>query len=195
MSMLDHPLFGDYAFNKFGVIGSAICYDDIRPVMPDNRISVHALGWGSPRSLAFSDGPPEGHPRRRFQFGIPLRQIELMLPWREGTDATVYFVQGPHIGQVDHVLGREAEDYIDKGSTAQMLADCTLRISADAAGLIFEFAGSLSNEGFLRPVEPTLKKDAYVVRAQVAWQAARFFFSTNSLVVMFDKFGKTRGEG
>ena len=59
---------------------------------------------------------------------------------------------------VDHVLGRGREDYIGRGATDQMIADCMLLLSADSAGLIFDFTGSLSDRGWLAPVELSLKQ-------------------------------------
>ena len=173
--MLDHPLLGDYDKNKFGGNGFAACFADSPTPLQEWRIAVNAITRGDGARLAIDDAPPEGLARRRYGFdGLPLAQIERMLPWQDDVSTASCYIRGPHVGRVEHVLGPGAGDYRDQGSTSQNFADCTLDLSSDAWGIVFDFSGSLLTQGFLRDVVPSLRMACYAVRFRMTWDVARF---------------------
>lgn len=184
--MLEHPLLGDYTYNKFGAVGFAICHSGVLPMVENGRIAINAIGREANAGLVIDDSPPEGLPRRRFALGAaPMSQLEFMIPREKGLAPVEFFVRGPFIGRVDHVIGRGGEDYLGQGSTSQDFADCSLQLSADTSGILFDFQGTLSRQGFLDDVVLSLYQPAYAVRFFMTWQVARFFLQPNTLSLLY----------
>ena len=190
MNVTAHPLLGYYTPKGFGAFGYAVCHKGVLPQVKEQRLTIASLSPKLIDYLVIDNAGPSEHATRRFSFeGLPIHRIEQMLSALYFGRTSRFRMSGPSIGRVEHILGREGENYLGRGSTSQWLEDCEVDVTVAPSGVTIEFQGSLDRQGFLDEVVPELYMPSYAVRCRISWQVACFYFSPNMLDVLFAKFG------
>jgi hypothetical protein len=87
------------------------------------------------------------------------------------------------IGHVEHVLGRDLENYVGQGTTSQMIVSLHAEGQFTPYGLSLRLRGDLAvQEGqFEQAVVPSLAKDSYDISVESSWNAVRFLLRNHLL--------------